>query len=117
MNTSINIPFQAHIVFTGKYSYDVIELGARNTHRYNITEALAEFSTRNAETFKYFIATFGQIITITNPVHYSYQEINREACRPHFNISANGKTYHIYTTKSHTRIVAITEIVATEFPF
>ena len=116
MNASITIPFQAYLVFTGKHSYDVLCEGNWKSHRQNITEALTEFSTRNADTFKYFVSTFGQVINITTPVHYSYQD-TREACRPHFNVLANGKTYHIYTTKSHHRIVAITEINYNEFPF
>ena len=60
MNT-ITIPFQAHLVFTGKHSYDVLCEGNWKTHRQNITEALTEFSTRKGEALErgYLMGRYG----------------------------------------------------------
>jgi hypothetical protein len=114
------IVYHQRITFTGPWNYDECYEGNWNTHRANITQALQEFSTRNEETAKYLINTFGFEIIITSHVHYSREEIAlniTEKARPHFNVKANGKTYHIYTTKNHARITGITEMLLTNFPF
>lgn len=114
------IIYRQGITFAGSWNYDECFPGNWATHRENIINALREFCVRSEDTAKYMINTFGFSIEITAPVHYSNEEILlqiTDKSRPHFNIKANGKTYHIYTTKNHARIISITEIMITNFPF
>jgi hypothetical protein len=112
--------YQQSVVFTGVYDYDTnaVDTGVLNfyTHRENIIECLHEFSVRDTETAKYLIGTFGFTIEVVNPVHYSLGEAT-DRVRPHFNIKANGKNYHIFTTKNNRRIVGISEVLYKDFPF
>ena len=115
-----DIVYHQTITFAGLWNYDECFEGNWNTHRENITSALREFCVRSETTAKYLINTFGFHIEITAPVHYTEEEIMKGKvgqCRPHFNIKANGKTYHLYTTKNHARIISISEISITNFPF
>ena len=113
--------YQQSVVFTGKFEYDkkAVDTGVLNfcTHRENIIECLHEFSVRDTETAKYLIGTFGFTIEVVNPVHYSSGELADRGFRPHFNIKANNKNYHIFTTKNHRRIVGISEVLYMDFPF
>lgn len=115
--TTMAMQFQAIMVFGGAtWNYDVNAPDNYYTHRKNITDAINEFAFRSMETTRYFIATFGLVIEITSNVHYSRGE-DDAVNRPHFNVRANGKTYHLYMTKNHRKIVAITEIILTEWAF
>ena len=110
--------FNQSVVFSPTYSYSFDEIYENNhrsyTHKECIVEALREFATRSEETTKYLISTFGFKIEVTHSIHYSSPN---EKERPHFNIRANGKTYHLYTIKNGCRIVGVTELLYTDFRF
>ena len=120
MSVVIPITLSFNLVFTGKRAYDDKyadqHFVSHTTHRQNITESLTEFIYRNEKTSAFVFSTFGLNIVITNPVHYSIADTNN-SMRPHFNIMANGDTYHVFTTKSHRRITGITKIEYFDFPF
>ena len=120
MSVAIQLKLSFNIVFTGKRIYDDKyadqSFVSYTTQRENITESLTEFIYRNEKTSAFAFSTFGLNIVITNPVHYSIAETNNNM-RPHFNITANGDTYHVFTTKSHRRITGITKIEYFDFPF
>jgi len=111
------------VMFTGTlFSYDVkFEDGGKinwYTHRENIIECLREFSQRNLETLQYLVSTFGLTIEVTHPVHYSLGESEvTHKVRPHFNVKCNDKTYHIFVTKNHRKIVGVSEILYKDFRF
>jgi len=122
MSITIPLTLSFNLVFTGKRNYDEKysdqHYESYTTHRQNITEAIAEFIYRNEKTSAHMFSTFGLNIIITNPIHYSSGDTNQSNnTRPHFNITANGDTYHMFTTKNHKRITGITKIEYVDFAF
>lgn len=108
--------YQQSVVYWSEFDFDVKYYGMHHSHRDNINECLMEFADRNETTARYLISTFGFNLEVSHPVHYSVGD-NISKARPHFNITANGKIYHVFTTKNHRRIIAVSEILNTEFPF
>lgn len=119
MSAEEEIVYHQKIVFAGNYKWDECAPGNWCSHRENINSALWEFSSRNEETRK-ITFNFGNPIIVTGNVHYSRDvEVlgNTYKSLPHFNIETDGKTFHIYVTKNHRRIVQVSEMTVTKHPF
>jgi hypothetical protein len=113
------LTYTQKIIYSPKYNWDECAIGNWYSHRENINSALWEFSSRNEETRKICFG-FGNPIIVTGNVHYSKEDIllgKTDAYYPHFNIESGGKTFHIYVTKNHRRIVQISEMTVTKHPF
>lgn len=83
----------------------------KQTHRQLIMEALREFATRDEKTGEYILEHFGTDIKITRPLHASL------LVDTHFNIEGKNGNYHIYTNRAGCRIIRITYMVQSAFPF
>lgn len=113
------ITYRQKIIFSPKFNWDECAPGNLYSHRENINSALWEFSSRNEETRKICFG-FGNPIYVTGNVHYSKEDIllgKLDSHLPHFNISSDGKTFHVYVTKNHRRIVQLSELTISKHPF
>lgn len=108
------IQFVLQITFSSDYDYDqqVVDsnLPTRYTHRENIVEALNELASRSIESAQYLVTHFGATIKVSKPLNYSLSNSDF-----HFNISANGKKYHVFVSENNRRIRSINEITTTTF--
>jgi hypothetical protein len=103
--------FYTHPQFKSTYDCLYEANHRKQTHRQLIMEAIREFATRDEKTGEYILEHFGTDIKITRPLHASLM------VDTHFNIEGKHGNYHIYTNRAGCRIIRITYMVATAFPF
>jgi hypothetical protein len=105
------VVFYTHPQFKSTYDCLYEANHFKQTHRQLIKDALHEFATRDEKTGEYILEHFGTNIKITRPLHASV------IIDTHFNIEGKHGNYHIYTNRAGCRIIRITYMVQTAFPF